>query len=77
MNKPQTNKAKGIQMANTDPRFQQSRFRGAEKPRKEHAEGASGAKADALRKAYFEESARRNQYCHPVVVGKEPFAREE
>jgi hypothetical protein len=44
-------------MENTDPRFQQSRFQSAEKPRRYSAEGRSGD--DASRKAAFEEGEQR------------------
>ena len=62
-------------MTNTDPRFRQSRFEGAEKPRQYSAEGRGGD--TAMRRGYFAESAARNQYKHPVRVQKEPYAREE
>jgi hypothetical protein len=63
-------------MANTtDPRYAPSRFRGAPDPRRSSAEGRAGD--TAFRKACFDESAARNQYQHPVVVGKAPHARKE
>jgi hypothetical protein len=61
----------------TDKRFNPRRFKGAPAPRRYSAEGRSDKAAEATRKACFEESALRNQYQHPVVVGTEPTGRNE
>jgi hypothetical protein len=62
---------------NTDPRFRQSRFEGAQKPRRYSAEGRGGD--TATRRSYFAESARKNQYQHAdrIRIEKSKFAREE
>jgi hypothetical protein len=66
----------GVKRSNTtDPRYAPRVREGAPDPRRYADEGRA---ADlATRKAFFDESAARNQYQHPVVVGKAPHAREE
>jgi hypothetical protein len=60
----------------TDPRYAAARFKGFPAPRKVSAAG--GAPADATtRQRVFAESARRQNYRHPVTVGKSRQAREE
>lgn len=75
---PKRFRAPGDARSNTsDPRYAPSVRQGAPEPKRFSAEGRAGDLA--ARKAYFAQSAERNQYAHAdkIVIAKSPTAREE